>query len=277
MTEQMRVRLGLPVLLAAFLGGCATVQEHVREPEVKLHDVRVAAMSLADATVSFDLDIENPNPLGISMRGLSYRLELEDETLFEGVRDQGVRIGANDSSRVTLPFTFAYSDVFASLGAIRGKDAIGYRFSGDAQFGPFTIPYATAGTLPVPVLPELALADVRVDRLTMSGATVSLGLQVTNANRFPIRFNGLDYALELGDASVLRGQSTQRFEVEPEGSGTLRIPVTLDFARLTGLATQLRRADSLPVAFTGQVRLPAGTKEASLPYSWRGTVPLVRN
>lgn len=275
----VRKTLGLGVigiLTAALLGGCAAVKDYVKEPQVDLRDVRVTDMSLADATLAFDLDVRNPNPLGISMQGLSYKLELEDKTFFEGSHDDGLRIGANDKSRLTIPVKLGYKEVLGSIDALRGNKDVKYRISGKAKFGPFAVPYEHVGTLPVPQLPEVSLDSLRVEKVTFSGAQLALGLRVKNANRFPIRFNGLDYRLKLGDASVLKGQSSQTFSVDPNRSGTLRLPVSLDYGQMAGLVQTLRQGSSLPVAFSGNVKVPGGKGDITLPYNWNGNVPLFR-
>ncbi len=273
----MTVRMGLVGFMAALvLSGCAVVKEYVKEPQVELRDVRVVSMSLADAQLAFDLDVHNPNPLGLSMQGLSYRLDLEDKTFFRGALDEQLRIGANDRSRVTLPFTLRYTDVLGSLSALGRNDALRYRISGEAKFGPFAIPYAKAGSLPLPRLPDVSVQSLRVDRLTLSGAQLALGLKVKNANRFPIRFNGLDYQLKLGEASVLNGRSTEPLSVKPDRSGTLRLRLTLDYGQIANVMQALQQARSLPVAFSGHLKVPGARDEVTLPYQWRGEVPLFR-
>jgi LEA14-like dessication related protein len=277
MTFRKALGLGfLSTVAAAVLGGCAAMKDYVKEPEVDLQDVRVTDMSLADATLAFDLDITNPNPLGISMQGLSYKLELEDKTFFEGSRDEGLRIGAHDKSRLTIPIKLGYKDVLGTFDALRGNKDVKYRISGNAKFGPFSIPYEQMGTVPVPQLPDVSLQSLRVEKVTFSGAQLALGLRVKNANRFPIRFNGLDYSLKLGDASVLNGKSRQAFSVDPNGTGTLRLPISLDYGQMAGLVNTLRQGSSMPVTFNGNVKVPSGNGDIALPYNWKGNVPLFR-
>ncbi len=262
-------------LLAAALGGCAVVKEHVKEPQVNLRDVRVTAMSLTGATLAFDLDVRNPNPLGISMQGFTYRLDLGGETLLKGTEDRKLHVGANRTSQVTVPLSLEFDKVYKLLASLKGKDTVQYHVSGDAKFGLFSVPYDKTGTLPLPQLPEVSLQGVRVQQLTMSGAQLALDLRVKNANRFPIRFSGLDYQLKLGDAPLVQGQSSQAFAVEPNQSGTLRLPINISYSRMADL-THALQGGSLPVSVTGSIKIPAGDRSVTVPYSWSGTVPLAR-
>ncbi|SCZ64095.1 LEA type 2 family protein [Thiohalomonas denitrificans] len=270
-------RLGLMgSMMAALLSGCAAVQEHVKQPQVDLRDVQVVAMSLADAQLAFDFDVRNPNPIGISMRDLSYRLELADKIFTSGSLGERLRIGANQQSRLTLPLTLRYSDVLDSLAELGRSDALEYRISGKADFGLFAIPYSQSGSVPLPRLPDVSVQSLRVENLSLSGAQLRVDLRMINTNRFPIRFNGLDYQVKLGDASVLNGESAQPFSLEPNRTGTLPLRLKLDYGQIANVTQAIREGRSLPVAFTGNLKVPGASGEVTLPYRWSGDVPLMR-
>ena len=269
-------RFGLIGLAAALLSGCATLEKSISKPQVNLRDVQVVKMSMADAQLAFDFDVENPNPIGLSMQDLSYQLELANKTFSSGSLGQRLRIGANKKSRVTLPVTLVYGDVLDTVRALRGKDELEYRISGEAKFGLFAIPYSQTGSLPLPQLPDVSVQSLHVDRLSLTGAELAIGLKVNNTNRFPIRFNGLDYQLKLGDASVLNGKSTKPFAVEPNRTETLPLRLNLDYGQIAKVMRALQQGRSLPVGFNGNLKVPGATGEVTLPYKWRGDVPLSR-
>src|SRR5512139_4241081 len=100
------------------VSGCATLEKQFKQPEVTLGDARITSMSLADAQLAFDVDVKNPNPIGVSLKGLSYKLQLQDKQLFDGALAERLQIGANGSSRVTLPFTLRYEDIYGTLLAL---------------------------------------------------------------------------------------------------------------------------------------------------------------
>ncbi len=272
--QTMRLRW-MGVLAAALLSGCAALEKRVEQPQVKLNDVRVVAASLADAQLAFDLEVYNPNPLSLLLQGLSYELQLEDKSLLSGELGDRLRIGAGGRSRVTLPFTLRYAEVLGSLAALGRNEAIDYRLSGKADFGLFAIPYAKAGTLPLPRLPEVSVQSLRVERLTATGAQLALGLKVNNANGFSVRFSGFDYRLNLGEASVLQGESANPLSVQANQAGIVQVRLAVDFRQVAELARALQ-GRSLPIAFSGQLKLPEAGEEVSLPYHWQGEVPLLR-
>lgn len=273
-TPVRRILLGLPA--AMLIASCATLEKQIGRPEVSMGGVRIVDMSLAGAQLAFDLDIRNPNPVGLSLRGLSYRLAIQDKPLFDGNQSNTLRIGANGTSRVTLPFTLRYEDVLGSLAALRSSQELRYRISGEADFGLIALPYAKAGSFSLPKLPDVSVQSLRVNRITLSGAELALGLKVSNANAFPVRLNGIRYELKLADASLIRGESARPLSVGARNSDTLLLAVAVDYARLGSVAQQLRSARSLPIELRSQVRLPGSKGDAVVPYHWKGTVPLAR-
>lgn len=262
--------------LLLMLGGCATLEQQIKQPEVSLGDVRITSVSLADAQLAFDLDVKNPNPVGVSMKGLSYKLQLQDKSLFDGALTERLRVGANDTSRVTLPFTLRYEDIYGTLLALRDNKELRYQLSGEADFGLIRLPYSKSGSLALPSLPDISVESLRINKLGLSGVDLSLALKVANGNSFPIRLNGLDYNLKLADASLINGSSAAPLAVEANKSGQLLLNMSLNYAQIGSLLQSLRSSSSLPIEFNSQMKVPGLKGETLLPYDWKGQVPLFR-
>ncbi|MGE0081925.1 MAG: LEA type 2 family protein [Thiohalomonadaceae bacterium] len=264
------------ILVMGLVGGCALLEKQVKQPEVSVGNVRVLGMSLADAQIAIDLDVDNPNPFGLSMKGLSYRLALQDKPLFNGIVTEPVQVKANGSSRVTLPFTVRFEDALGTVLGLAQFKELRYELSGKADFGLITLPYSRSGSFALPRLPDVSVQHLRVERIGLSGVELALGLKVNNANAFPVRFAGLSYDLRIADAPVLKGESTQSLSVSPNGSGTLNLKLAFDYGQLGNLAKTLGSARSLPLEFNGRVIAPGKAAEVAIPYQWKGRVPLLR-
>lgn len=258
------------------LAGCATLEKQVKQPEVKLSKAHITAMSLADMQVAFDVDVKNPSPVGLSMKGLSYTLQVQGNQLFDGALSERLQIGANDTSRVVLPFTLRYEDIFGTLLALRDHKELRYQVSGEADFGLLRLPYSKQGTLALPKLPAISVESLRINKLGLSGADLSLALQVGNDNSFPIRLDGLDYNLKLADANLFKGSSTAPLSVAANKQSPLLLNMSLNYAQLGSLLQTLRSASSMPIEFNSQMKVPGVQGSTSLPYSWKGEVPLFR-
>ncbi|HEY0634629.1 MAG TPA: LEA type 2 family protein [Gammaproteobacteria bacterium] len=262
--------------LAWLLGGCAGLQEQFKQPELSLSDARITGMSLADAQLAFDVDVKNPNPIGVSMKGLSYTLQLQEKPLFDGALSERLQIGANGSSRLTLPFSLRYEDIFGTLLALRDNKELRYKISGEADFGLIRIPYSRTGTFAVPQLPEISVESLRVNKLGLDGVDLALALKVGNANTFPIRLDGIDYNLKLANSSLIKGGSATPLSVDANKSGRMVLKLNLNYAQIGTLLQTLRSAGSLPIEFDSQMKLPGVKGTTLLPYGWKGEVPLYR-
>lgn len=271
-----RSLLAVSASLLLVLGGCATLDKQFKQPEVTLGDARMTAMSLADAQLAFDVDVKNPNPIGLSMKGLSYKLQLQDKQLFDGALAERLQIGANGSSRVTLPFTLRYEDIFGSLLALRDNKELRYQISGVADFGLLRLPYAKSGILAMPKLPDISIESLRINKLGVNGVDLALALKVGNANSFPIRLDGVDYNLKLADASLIKGSSSAPLSVGANKNGQMLLNMSLNYAQIGTLLQTLRSSSSMPIEFNSQMKLPGLKGETLLPYDWKGQVPLFR-
>lgn len=258
------------------LSGCATMEKQFKQPEISLGEIRIISMSLADAQLAFDVDVKNPNPIGLSMKGLTYKLQIQDKQLFGGALSDGMEIGAKGVSRVTLPFTLRYEDIYGTLLALRDNKELHYQISGEADFGLLRRPYSKSGTFAVPKLPELSVESLRINRLGFDGVDLSLALKVGNANAFPIRLDGLDYSLKLANASLIKGASAAPLSVDANGNGQMVLNMSLSYAQIGSLLQALRNSDSMPVEFNSQMKLPGIKGGIALPYDWKGDVPLSR-
>jgi len=269
-------RWAVAASLSLVLGGCATMQNQIKQPEVSLSDAHINSISLADVQLAFDLDVKNPNPMGVSMKGLSYKLQLQDKKLFDGALSERLHIGANDTSRVTLPFTLRYEDIYGSLLALRDNKELRYEISGMADFGLIRLPYSKSGVLSLPKLPDISIESIRINKLGFTGAELAVALNVGNDNSFPIRLNGLDYNLKLADASLIKGSSAAPLSVDANKKGQMVLNMSLNYAQIGSLLQTLRSSSSMPVEFNSQMKLPGLKGETQLPYEWKGEVPLFR-
>lgn len=143
-----------PVLLApagawVFAAACAAVFE---APDVRVAGVRVASLGLTEGTAAVDLEVTNPNRRALEVRGVEYRLRIEDPgdesgwiTLGEGFHDRDVTIGPGDTTRVEVTVPFGYEAIEVAARSLFRNGTLGYRLDGEIRVrGP-------VGDLRVPV------------------------------------------------------------------------------------------------------------------------------
>lgn len=270
-TTMIRGALFSAAVLA--LGGCAALQEVVKEPSVSVQDMQVKAVSLSDMKLDFVLGVKNPNPVGISLSGMRYNLDVEGKSLLSGDNREKMKVGANGTSSVHLPLTLKYQDVFGGLDALLKQDKVRYALNGDLDFGLFRLPYSKEGVIDLPSMPQVKVEGVEVKGMTLSGLDIGLALQVTNSNAFPIKLDGIDYGLKLANTQVASGKSLGAVSIAPGQTGTMNVGLSLAYSKLGDVIDALRNDSRIPVALDGRMKIPGAD---SVPLSWQGNVGISR-
>lgn len=266
-------RLSAVLCSLSLLASCATMQEAIKEPEISVDDMQVRAVSLSDMQLDFILGVKNPNPLGISLRGMSYRLDVEGKSMMRGDSRERLKIGANSSSSVTLPVSLNYKDLSGGFADLLNRDKVRYELRGKLDFGLFRLPYKKQGSIDLPSLPKVSVGRVAVERMTLSGLDVVVQLQVQNDNSFPIKLGGIDYGLKMADTTVASGKSLGALSLEPGKSGSLDIGLSLGYGELGNVIRALGDNSSIPVSFDGRLQIPGG---GDVPLNWSGDVAIAR-
>lgn len=90
------------VLVAVFFAGCALVQPRLDDPDVKLVGLRMLPAQGLQQKIAVDLLIANPNDRDLSIKGISYKIGLENISVLSGVTDQVPTLKSYQETPVTL-------------------------------------------------------------------------------------------------------------------------------------------------------------------------------
>lgn len=263
-------RITAMMAMAAMVSSCATLKDALKEPEVSVTDMQIKAVSLSDMQVDFTLGVKNPNPLGISLSGMRYKLDVDDKSMLSGDSRQKLKVKANSSSTLSLPLSINYKDLAGGVGALLKKDKVPYALSGDLDFGLFRVPYKKQGILELPSLPKLSIAWISIQRMSLTGLDISVVMQLENSNNFKAKVDGIRYGLKVGDTTLLSGRSLRPMNLEPNATGRLAVGINMSYQNMGKVVNTLLERQSIPVEFDGEMALGQST----IPLSWHGEVPI---
>lgn len=258
-----------PLVLAAILSSCASLKESIKKPEVSVQQAKIIGVNLKGMDVSFVLGVKNPNPIGISLDGLSYKLDVEKKTLLKGKSSQKLKLAANGQSTLTLPLSLAFRDMFDGASALVKQDKVHYALGGDIDFGLFRLPYKTSGTLDVPSMPKVSIGKLGIKRVNLSGMEIEIGLDLKNSNSFPIRLEGIAYNLNIANTPVAKGESLAPVSLAAGKQGRLALGMTLGYREVGSVITRLKSGGKVPVSFDGKINVPG---LGAVPLRWSGSV-----
>lgn len=154
-----RLALGAAiVLLAAMLGGCASMQGALAPPAVRLVGLTLLEASAASQRFELVLDVQNPNPVPFPIEELGLSVRLGGAGVLDGRSAAPFLLPARGSETVRIAVE---SDIVSSVSRLlalaQGPDArLAYELNGRVTpsrrlSGP--IPFNTRGEVPLAVRP----------------------------------------------------------------------------------------------------------------------------
>jgi len=266
-----------PLLAASLLlNACATLKETIKEPQVAVDAVKLRDITLSGVQLDFLLGIDNPNPLGISVQGLSYNLALDGKQMFDGNTTERVRVPANGHSQVSLPFAIDFEKLLGGLDALGNKKIVNYELSGSVNLGLISLPYSKRGEMTLPSLPKVSVNKLKVTGFDLAGVGLVLGLNVDNDNDFALKLSGLTGDVKLAGVPLVEGRSLGGMNIGPNKKGDVELALKVAYSKLGDVVNALRSGKSVPVAFDGAMTVPALGGDRRVPLSWNGNVPVLR-
>lgn len=222
---------------SALFMGCArpeeAVQKVIQPPEVSVSDVSVTDISATRMGLALNLEIKNPNPIGLTFTSLDYQLEIADKPVASGSSAERMAIPANGSVKIKVPVSLKYSEVAAAYESAKDLDRVPYKVTGkvklDTPIGEIPIPIIYKDTMTVVRPPKIQGVGMRVDQLSLAGAAVTLEMNIYNPNPFNIDITTAEYTLKLGDKVFSSGIIAPTL-IPAKSNAVLTVPVSVNFA-----------------------------------------------
>lgn len=142
------------VLLALALCGCATTVEDVlKNPDVTLRSIELVGLGFNGQTFLLSFEVENPNPLPLPVRSVSYAIKLDGQRFATGVTAGEFSIPASGSGEFAISVDLNLLKTAPQLLSIVRdgvRKDIGYELDGrlevDLPFAP-AVSFRNAGSI----------------------------------------------------------------------------------------------------------------------------------
>lgn len=274
---QGRALVGITAALLP-LAGCATLNQTlqglVQKPEAELVQVHLRDFSFESVTMDFEMKVTNPNPVGISLAGMDYQLDLDGKRFVAGETQESLRIAAQSDSTVKLPLQIAFADFVDNLATLfSSREEVPYAFQTGLQLdtpgGAIRLPLSKDGQLPLPKLPEIEVADVNLASINLTGARVEVDVSLKNKGKFPVKPRGFAYDLGLAGVSISSGEQAIP-DLAADAVHHMKIPVNVSFLSLGASAAKAFYDKKLPYSVEGTLDLGV----LKQPFSLSGTAEL---
>ncbi len=248
-----------------FLTACSTintiVKEGIQKPHVTVEDMKVTGFDFKTIDLLFDINIDNPNSLGVKLNGFDYDFLVNDNSFIKGENSDGLEIIANGNHGVQIPVTVGFSDLFNAIKSLHQEDNSMYQMKTGFLFdvpilGSIRVPVSKSGEIPMVKLPSISLGSVKVSKLNLTGADLEVGVNINNPNGFSLNLHKMDYNLNVNGKNWVSGITNEALSVDEHGKSTLKLPVSLNFLDLGSSVFQLLSGNNeLSYRFNGNVDL----------------------
>ncbi len=273
-----RIQLTLIGLLLAC--GCETISELkiAQTPSATVKSVRVEKASFEGATLLFDLELENPNPVSLNLQGLAYGLKINEHPFLNGKLENAGRLKASSKSKLTAPLVIQFADLLSAVQSLRGQEKFDYQFEGGFDLnlpglGTSTIPVKYAGEFPILRPPSISSINVEQKSLNFTGAELMLSIGIENPNQFDFGMRHFDYNFQVNEVTWAKGKVRDSMKLKANGSGSIEIPISLNFLKLGSSLYRLLTGDQ-----QAEYRLEGTLDlESNLPYMDHLDLPFNRS
>ena len=272
----------LAIALAAT--GCESLKGLLvssEKPSVRVTGVHLQDLSLESLKLVFDTEVTNPYEVPLPLVNLDYSLSSAGKEFLSGKAPVQGSIPAKGSQVVPLPAALSFVPVLKVLDGLKPGSVVPYearlKLYVDAPVvGILALPVSHSGSLPIPAIPEVQLAQVEWKSLSIDSASAVIQLSVKNTNQFPVDLQKLTFGLSLADAKVGDASFAQSVRFEPGGQAVLRIPVSLSPKSLGLGAFNLLRGEGSGYKIEGSMGLGTPFGPLSLPLVQSGKTKFIR-
>ena len=160
MTKKLLFSLITTTVALLLSAGCSVLEK----PSARLLGVAIGDVSLDAATLTFDVEVENPYSVALPLTDIDYNVTSLENTLFVGEAALEGSIPAHGTKAVKLPAKIAYRDVIRAFRGVRPGSQVPYDAKAGLSvkapiFGPIRIPLSRTGNLDVPTVQDLKNTD----------------------------------------------------------------------------------------------------------------------
>ncbi len=277
---QVALLLCLPVLALAV--GCETLDKVLLgadRPQASIVGASLSDLDTQSVTLDFDVDVRNPYSVPLPLTSLSYDLASKGTPFLKGSAALSGTVPAGGSRTITLPARVRFSDLLASLSGVRPGQVVPYdaglKLSVDAPgIGPIALPLRQKGELPVPAVPDVRLAGLNWEELSLTSAKAVMRLSVKNTNQFPLNLSALDTSLSLAGRNLGRTSISEALRLNAGKSGTLDVPISFSPMQFGASILGILRGESADYSLDGAIQGATPFGPIKLPFARSGQTPL---
>ena len=284
-----RYKILLLVFMLSFIS-CSTLntilnQMQVQKPTVQITNAKISKLNFDNLDLLFDIQIDNPNTVGIDLAGFDYDLLINENSFISGNQSDELKIEAQNSSTIQLPVTLKFLDLYNTFNDLKNNNESKYQIKCGLNFnlpvlGNTRIPISKSGDIPLLKLPKISFNSVTLQNIGLTGANLMLEVKFQNPNAFSMLIDQMNYNFQVNGKNWLSGNAKQNTSTNQNGESLIQIPVSLDFLQMGSSLYQLiSGGKNLNYNFSGNLDIKNShplLNSLSLPFDETGNFDILK-
>ncbi len=270
-----------------FLIGCATLQQltQIQKPAIAVKNVRLTDFDFSGVDFAFDLSINNPNELSVSLAGFDYDLLIQNQTFLKGEQDESLLINAKDESIIEIPITLNFQDIFNLYQNAKDKDSMQYQIKFGLDFnlpllGETRIPLNHEGYIPLIRMPKISVSNLKLKKMSITGSDLELNLKISNPNFFDFMLNDLNYDFKVNGNKWAGGKTGKSQSFDAKSENLFTIPIKLNFLQMGDTVYRIiSNTDNINYTLNGDLNIDTSgflLKNLIIPFQKGGNIPIIK-
>lgn len=261
--------------LAAWVAGCASTPSAAPMAPVSLgaEETRVTTQGLTEMGLSYSGQLTSPG--AAVLEKADYELVSDGQVVEKGTAPLGVTLSPNAPTPFSFQADAAYVRTPEDLRALSergGTLLVALRGTLTVRAGDAvqTLPFAASRQVRVPRLPVVKLEGLDGARYSEEKVDLMVRLAVENPNPFPLRVEGLSWAVTVGGRKLSEGTQGKYDTVDAAATGVYPVEVAVTKETWGQDVRALIAKGTLPYEIAGELTGPL----VRVPYSLSGDVKL---
>lgn len=261
--------------LAAWLAGCASTPAAapVGPASLGAEEATVASQGLTEMKLRYSGQLTSPGPAVLEKA--DYELVSDGQVVDRGSTPLGVALAPNAPTPFSFQAEAAYVRTPEDLRAMSqrgGTLLVALRGTLTVRAGDSvrTLPFAASRAVRVPRLPVVRLESLDGARYSEEQVDLLLRLGVENPNPFPLKLEGLTWAVSVGGRKLGEGAQGKYDTVDASATGVYPVEVAVTKETWGQDVRALIAKGTLPYEVAGELTGPL----VRVPYSLSGDVKL---
>lgn len=196
-------------LMAVFFAGCETTHDfqYDREPAAHLEAMRFGGVELDYVTVLFDVEIDNPYPVSLSLQRLRYALASDGRTFLTATAFDNITVPPNTKKVLTLSDEVTYARL---LRALHGKPGLKIPFKAELtlsldapRLGWINLHAENEGNIVLPESPEINVEGITYNAVDVVFVPTPQDVVDKMLELAQVKKDDLVYDLGCGDGRIV--------------------------------------------------------------------------